>query len=222
MKATAPYAIIGLGVLVMGLIAWWFGFRNTEPTIPEAPAAPDITVTEGLSIYTNGEHGFLLTYPSGAEVAEAFANPWLPEQWSYTADQSSGSALVQITTYRVESETTYPRHFTALVRVGMSTDPGEVARCESVREGSGETSLPDEVLGDVTFKAFSFGDAATMRYVKGMSYRTVHEGACYALESIAAGSSYRDEQNVTDIPQETLDNEYARLDEIVDSFRFAR
>ncbi len=220
MRATAPYAVIGLGVIVMALIAWWFGFRNTEDPGEPAHEAPAIELSEGLSIYTSGEHGVLLTYPEGAEVSETFDNPWLPNVWSLTAGpDEAGTPIVAITTYRTESERSYPRHYTALVRIGVSDS---TASCLSARTDQGETALPDVEWGGETFKAFSFGDAGMMRYMKGVSYRAEKDGRCFAIEQVAAGSSYREEPSPEDIPDTVLTAEYERLGDIASSFRFAR
>jgi hypothetical protein len=109
------------------------------------------------------------------------------------------------------------------VRIGASSNSRELARCETAAKDQGETQLPDVILGDTTFKAFSFGDAATMQYVKGVSYRKVHEGSCIAIEEIETGSSYRDDPpSKDDVSQPALDAEYAKLGGIVQTFSFAR
>lgn len=221
MRKTAPYAIIGLGVIVMAFIAWWFGFRTTEQPEPNLPA-PEIELSDGLSIYTNGEHGFLVAYPDGALVTEAFQSSHLPNIWRTDGQlETSGTPLLSITTYQTQSSNSYPRHFEAVVRIGVSSDPKEIDSC--LKALNGEQALPDRVIGDVTWKAFSFGGAAMMKYVKGASFRVMREGKCYALESIASGSNYRDDPaSDKDIADSVLDAEYAKLDTIIDTFRFAR
>lgn len=220
MRATAPYAVIGLGVIIMAGIAWWFGFRNTEAPVPEpAPEAPAIQLSEGLSIYTNGEHGFLLAYPEGAEVAESFEHERLPDMWSLSAE-GQGTPLLSITTYRVENDSSYPRDYTVLLRIGKSEDAGDRRSCLVARNG--ETELTARTIGDIAWSAFAYGDAGMMRYVEAVSYRAEHEGACWALEAIRLGSNYREEASDADMPDEVLRAEYDRLIPVVDSFRFAR
>jgi len=220
MKQSAPYAVIGLGVLVMAGIAWWFGFRNAEEEVPApAPQAPAIELSEGLSIYTNGEDGFLLTYPEGARVSETFMTHRLPESWSVTSG-SQGTPLVEITTYEVRNETTYPRDYTVVLRIGKSTDQSDVASCIETREQ--EVQIEDRVIGDTTFSAYSFGDAAMMQYVNAISYRTKYKEACWAIEAVRTGSSYRDTPSSADIAEDVLDAEFNRLQMVVDSFRFVR
>lgn len=221
MKQSAPYAVLGLGVLLMGLIAWWFGFRTTPEVEAPLPEVPAIELSEGLSIYTNGEEGFLVAYPEGAVVAETFDTKRLPNAWSVNARvDSPGVPLVSITTYHVQSETTYPRDYTVLLRIGKSTDAKDVSECLKARDS--EVAGPQKVLGDTTFSSYPFGDAAMMQYVKGVSYRAVHSDACWAIEAITTGSAYRDEPQSADISDGALAAEYARLDAVVDSFRFVR
>lgn len=215
MTKTAPYFLIGLGVIVMGAIAWWFGFREKTPE-PE-PVIPNIPqLSEGLSIYASGEHGFSIAYPSGARLEEGYEGPWR----SNALPEVSSTNILSITTYSVENGSSYPRYYYTVVRIGFSEEPKEVAECLSPRNG--EKALSDVVLGDDTFKVFSFGDAAMMQYMRGESYRALYEGKCFAIETIARGSSYREETTATDIPEETLTAEYQKLGDIVMSFRFAR
>jgi hypothetical protein len=56
-----------------------------------------------------------------------------------------------------------------------------------------------------------------------VSYRTLHEGKCVALEKIATGSHYReDPKSEKDITDAILEAHYVELDQIVQSFTFAR
>ena len=222
MRQSAPYAVIGIGVILMAFIAWWFGFREQEEVAAPEPT-PSIELSEGLSIYTSGEHGFLLAYPEGAEVKEEFSHDRLGDAWSVNAlPDAAGTPLLSIITYRIQNESSYPRHYSTLVRVGVSDDAREVARCTEARTQQGETALPDRTLGDETFNVFSFGDAGMMQYVNGVSYRTVHNGMCWAIEQIQVGSSYREEPHPSDIEDDVLEAEFTKLDSIIESFRFAR
>lgn len=223
MRTSMPYAIIGLGVIIMAFIAWWFGFRESPVETP-ALETPAPLVTEGISIYTNGEHGFLLTYPNGARVEEEFTTANLSQTWRMNAlPDASGTPLVSITTYETESENSYPRFYRALVRVGSSSDQREVAACEEPRTEQAEVELEDRVINGIPFKAFQFEGAGMMKYVTGVSYRAVRNETCYAIEAIRSGSTYReDAPSARDIPDEVLDRQFDALDSIVASFQFAR
>lgn len=215
MTSKMPYFLLGLGVLIMGGIAWWFGAREKAPE-PEVIIPNMPVLTEGLSIYASGEHGFSVAYPAGATLEEGYEGPWRANALPEVASTN----ILSITTYSTENQSSYPRYYYTVVKVGFSSDSREVAECLSPRNG--EAALPDTMLGDTTLKTFSFEDAGMMQYMRGESYRALYEGKCFAIERIARGSSYREGQSPADIPEDVLVREYEKLGDIVGSFRFAR
>jgi len=213
-------------VIIGGAAAWYLvdtrndAFGTSEPTASTTP-----TVTDELSIYTNGTYGFSIFYPEDAEVSYMFdASYHLGSNWRENAlPEGVGTPLVAFIPYSVESENSYPRYFNAMVRIGASTDPAELARCEKIADEQGETVLPDIEIGGRTWKAFSFQSAGMMQYASGISYRTLFEGKCIAMEKVRTGASYReDAPSVNDVSDEVLDAEYESLAAIVQSFTFAR
>ena len=214
-----------LGIFGIGAAVAWYLIDSRNQAFGPIPEKTLPEPSEGSAIYTNGPHGFTLMYPQSAEVSYEFSPSYnLGTSWRANAlPTSTGDPLVSILTYSVSSEDSYPRYFNALVRVGASTSPEELARCEIQTEDAGETALPDRVINGQTWKAFSFEDAAMMQYVRGISYRTVHEGTCVAMEQVRTGSNYRDDPpSNKDIPDTTLENEYNALDVIVSSVVFVR
>jgi len=216
--------IIGI-IAIGGGAAWYLVDTRNEAFGPPPVATSTPTVEEGLAIYTNGPYGFSIFYPQEAEVEYTF-NPryHLGSLWRANAlPDAEGTPIVSIIPYQVSSEDSYPRYFNAIVRVGASMDPKELARCEVAADDQGETALPDVRIGERTWKAFAFQSAGMMQYVSGISYRTVHEGRCIALEKVRTGSSYReDAPRAKDISDETLTQEYEALSSIIESFSFAR
>ncbi len=226
MRSSLFYAVIGFGVLlVIGIIWWGLHRTHTEPaataTTTAAESATSTPSLTGLSIYTNGDYGFIIMYPAADRVQHTFDVTYhLPATWRVNAlPNATGTPLVQITHYTTKSDTTFPRYYEAVVRVGASADPKEVASCTTAT--SDETAQPTETIHGTSWHVFSFESAGMSQYAKGISYRTVHDGSCIALEEIAAGASYRDNPSAADIPQATLDTKYSELQPIVHSFAFA-
>lgn len=216
--------LIGI-IAIGGGAAWYLVDTRNEAFGPPTVATSTPQIEEGLAIYTNGPYGFAIFYPQDAEVSYTFdATYHLGTNWRANAlPDSDGTPIVSILPYHTESEDSYPRYFNALVRVGASIDPAEIERCEVVALEQGETSLPDTVIGGRTWKTFAFESAGMMQYAKGVSYRTVHEGRCIALEKVRTGSSYReDTPSEKDISDDILSKEYEALASIVASFSFAR
>lgn len=209
-------------LIVGGSIFFFLRSEQTESTGVAETVEQDLT---GQSIYVSGEYGFTVRYPDSAVIEESFSPSYhLASFWRAGAPaNATGTPLLAIIPFETESENSYPRYFSALVRIGVSDDSGEVGRCEKATIDQGETILPEVELNGTTWKAFAFENAGMMQYVRGVSYRTLHEGKCYAVEKIAVGSSYKeDAPSEGDISQEALDSAYNRLDEIIQTVTFSR
>lgn len=216
--------LIGI-IAIGGGAAWYLVDTRNEAFGPPIVATSTPQIEEGLAIYSNGPYGFTIFYPQSAEVLYTFdASYHLGTNWRANAlPDAEGTSIVSIIPYHTESEDSYPRYFNAMVRIGASIDPAEVERCEVASVELGESMLPDVVIANTTWKAFAFESAGMMQYANGVSYRTIHEGRCIALEKVRTGSSYRETApSEKDISEEVLSNEYEALARIVESFSFAR
>jgi hypothetical protein len=226
MKISAFYSLLTLGIILMLAVAWW-GFHKhaavSTPTVTHtAQEATEPSLT-GLSIYTNGQFGFSIFYPSQDKVETTFDQQYfLPTTWRVDAfPEATGTPIIALVGYQTGSSDSYPRYFEAEVRVGASANPHEVAACDSPT--GDEASLPDKIINGVTWKAFVLENVGMMQYLKGISYRTIHDNTCFALEQIETGSDYRDaSSSPNDIPDTTLDQHYNNLNSIAESFSFAR
>ncbi|MEK9184366.1 MAG: hypothetical protein AAB892_01385 [Patescibacteria group bacterium] len=207
-------------------LAWLISTTPLPPAVvtpePVATTTPDLS---GRAIYASGEHGFSISYPETALLEETFSPTYhLASSWRANAFAGAqGTPIVAIIAYSTESDSSYPRYYNAQVRIGKSADAKEVANCLKPTTEQGEVALEDATIGGVVWKAFSFQNAGMQQYARGVSYRTLHEGSCFALEKIAAGSSYRDDpDSPEDIADEALEARYKGLDSIVETFSFAR
>lgn len=211
--------------LIAGGVAWYLVSTSKQAAPSGTPVASTTPLSTGDAIYTNGIYGFMLQYPEAAVVENTFGSFYhLGTYWRANAlPNATGTPVVSIVSYSTVSDHSYPRYYSSLIRVGVSMDKKEVAQCLKVTPNQGETLLPDVVLNGTTWKAFSFQNAGMQQYVKGVSYRAIHEGYCVALEKIAVGSSYRDDpDSPDDILDTVLEQHYQDLDRIVQSFAFAK
>ncbi|MBP7741299.1 MAG: hypothetical protein KA104_01235 [Candidatus Pacebacteria bacterium] len=218
--------ILGLFAIAGG-VAWYLVHSRQAAIAPLTNTATSTgTVQAGDAIYTNGTFGFVVQYPESTIVENNFSSSYyhLAPTWRANAvPNATGTPIVSFVMYSTKSENTYPRYFSALVRVSASSDKREIAQCLKITPDQGETVLPDAEIGGVTWKAFAFQNAGMQQYVKGVSYRTMHDGQCIALEKIAVGSSYReDAPSSSDISDATLDKAYEDLDRVIQSFTFVR
>lgn len=219
--------LFALAIIAIGAGAAWYliDTRNSAFGTPLPPPVPAAGLDEGLAIYTNGPYGFSVFYPEQAEVSYAFDETYhLGTGWRANAlPDSAGAPIVAIIPYAVRSDDSYPRYFNAMVRIGASDDPREIARCTDTALEQGEVALPDRSISGRDWKAFSFESAGMMQYARGVSYRTLSEGKCIALEQVQTGSIYKEDvRSERDIPDEVLQAEYEKLEPIIESFTFAR
>lgn len=229
MKRDILYLLVVVVLLGVAAATWFMWQSKAKSNVPPpmmvtVEATTTLEDPTGLSIYTNGEFGFSLRYPSNDTVENTFSSSRLAANWRANAPPSAtGTPIVAIVAYRVESDHSYPRYFEAEVRIGASKDPNEVRNCLKPTTTRGETTAPDKTIGGIKFKTFTFQNAATMQYEKGVSYRALHDGYCYAIEKLQTGSSYHgDPPNKDDSTDATLQSKYDSLASVIDGFSFAR
>lgn len=209
-----------------GGAAWYLITTSTalRTSHHEDGQLPADELHEGVSIYTNGTYGFSLIYPDSAELSHTFEPlQHLGTSWRTAATpEESGVPVVQFTTFHIQQDHAFPRSYTTLVRIGVSDQEKAVASCLSASESSGETARGTVSLNGQSWESFSIQDAGMMQYLEGVSYRTLHEGRCIAVEKLRSGSSYRDESETETVSQEELDAQYNALDAIVRTITLVR
>lgn len=221
------FLLFAIAIIAIGGGATWYLVNSRNEAFGPAPVATSMPtdMREGLAIYTNGPYGFTVFYPESAAVEYGFDTSYhLGTNWrAHALPDTQGAPIVAIMPYSIRSEDSYPRYFNAMVRIGASSDPKEIARCTEADTSAGETTLADRTIGGRVWKAFAFESAGMMQYAIGVSYRTVHEDRCIALEQVRTGSNYREEgSGPADIDDTTLLAEYDKLSLIIESFSFAR
>lgn len=183
------------------------------------------------STYVNKEYGFEIRYPSNFTATTTFQRYYaLGDSWRADAllddnDKSRGESLVSIPVYRVDNHTggayvSYPLYYDAELRIGASSDPKDVQTCLlSTNEILPETGST-EMINGITFSKFIIQNAGMSQYIGGVSYRTIHNNICFAVEQLKAGSSYRDMPNPKDIPDSVLDSYFNEIPAIIKTFKF--
>ena len=210
-------AILATGAFVM------YQKNAVAPTLTST--STQSAIPAGWSTYTSSKYGFEISYPSPLAPTTTFASYYhLPNAWRVGAmPNSSGRAVISIPVYRLNNRLDYPRYFDAEIRIGASSNPTDVKNCYSTYGYGSPTPPTDETINGIKFRAFPLESAGMMQYLMGVSYRTVHNGVCYAIEQLKAGSNYRNPtSSPQDIPQSVLDNYYNQASAIVQTFRFTK
>lgn len=206
-------------------------YKNYDGRLPfqGAPAETgSARVPAGWTTYVNKDYGFQVSYPANIIATTTFQGFYhLSPFWrSGMSSDSKGEPIISISVYRIEKRGTrgeyvsYPMYFDTELRIGASRNPDDVAQCLKPNAGYGDTNVASTTINGTVFSIFTLQDAAMMQYLGGESYRTVHDGACVAVERVEAGSDYRDVTSSDDIPDSVLRSYYDETGKILQTFRF--
>ena len=159
------FVIAALGI---ALLIWGFA-RQTAPLSPAENQTPVVDYST-LNIHANGEYGFSIQYPATARVQDALppdAERSDENEWRANA-AAPGTLVVRFITSGGE------------VRVGVSDDARALETCE--KAGPYEEAGEPATFGNATWQAFSFDELGTEDERRVTSYRTLHDGRCFAVE----------------------------------------
>lgn len=165
--------MVVLGIcLVVAAISGFFIWHHIKTEAPVETSEQATTTSpvnpSTLSIYTSGEYGFSLFYPSGAKLTDAYSTTTLSGiSWRVGAT-GKGTPIVRL------------QQGTEEVRVGVSTATKEVHNC--ITQGPAETSAGTLVVGSTTWHQYAFQKVGTDNEQRITSYRSVKGSSCYALE----------------------------------------
>jgi|CXWL01.1.fsa_nt_gi hypothetical protein len=183
-------------LLVMGLAVGTWALSKDVATIPVVEVAVPTATQDPttLSLYSNGEYGFSLAYPSHSVVRDSLTLP-TTVPWRIGA-VATGTTIV-IFTLPEDTE----------IRIGASSHKKEKTDCTKV--GASEKSLRDVTVGSTTWTHTSFEKVGTDNEKKVQSYRTLHDDICVAFEIVMPKTV-------------TLDSGPQNLESLITSFTFAR
>ena len=149
--------------------------RPANPATGKVASAPDV--------FAEPAPGIAVRAVPGTQVAHDFKRSYLSQDgWAlYAAAGSTGTPLVALVVEGSNEVTS------AEMRIGRSTATADIATCAALpAEATGAAATAE--VGGVRFTRFSASDAAMSHYQSVESYRTVHDGACYAIDLIIAGT----------------------------------
>ena len=219
MRIIITIGILALLTLITCLV-WSRDHISSFPLNKPVPAATDTS-----TMYKNDTYGFTVRYPKQLAIDTTFQRYYhLSDTWmSEAAPDSKGVPVISIPVYRITNKAdqpyrSYPYYFDAELRIGVSTDTQDVAHCYASQFAPSATVM----INSIAFQKFSVRSAGMSQYLIAESYRTIHNNACYVIEQIKAGSSYREAATPDDIPDTVLDAHYNAIDPIIQSFRFIR
>jgi hypothetical protein len=192
-KVTWYSKVIALILFVaLPFVGFYLGVQYGETIAPLYPGNSTVGATQAsttLDYYSNtaewqtdarSDAGFSIAYPIDFEADDNYSvAPSM--DWRLGANGTPGHTFLTITIPRAfEPQTNFAD---AKLTVGMSQNDIAVNDClTSDSTGLPNSSTSTAVLNGITFTVFPSADAGAGNYYQTTSYRTLHAGACYAVE----------------------------------------
>lgn len=191
------------------------GNADNAPEPETSPPSASPTTTAPMHAYRDARWHFGIDVPPGWALHHDFTVAYLANgAWKTYADlQSQGTpvlALVVPGSNRITD---------AEIRIGASHAAVEVQRCTTPPDTAHPGSLTDKEIDGVGFMAFTASDAAMSHHLDVHSYRTVHDGVCYAIDLLVYGV----DPQVFDPPATppfSREQAFTRMRSVLASFRF--
>jgi hypothetical protein len=176
----------------------------------------EVSDASSWKTYRDERYRFEFKYPPELHPTTHFSTKdILPGNWRAMADsKDKGTPIIAVPIVHIGQRTAYPRFYDVEFRIGVSESG------VSCGAGNGERAMGPVTINGVRFDQYEFSDAATMKYLSGISYRTERNGRCFAIEQLRAGSNYRDSASTQDMSQSALDRSYYLAGKIVKTVRF--
>lgn len=149
------------------------------------PGGAVSTAGRPAPVYQDGASGVAVGPVAGTRVAHDFQRDYLasPTWKLFAPPDSVGTPLVALVLDGSDRLTA------GELRIGRSEDAAAIKTClEMPAEATGPAVAATVDIGGVPFTHFTVGDAAMSHYVNAESYRAVHDGGCYAIDLVVAGT----------------------------------
>ena len=187
-----------------------------RPAVP-ASAAAVAGIGERTPRFASVRWDFSIDHPAGWQVRHEFRGGYLAsDAWkTYAAPDSKGTPVVALAVPGSSQITA------AEIRIGASRSPEEVAGCTKPASAVRSGSVGQAPIDGIRFTRFDAGDAAMSHYLDVRSYRTVHDGTCYAIDLVVFGTN-PEVYSPPATPPFTREAAFAKMQAVVRSFRFTR
>lgn len=177
--------------------------------------------------HTNSEYGYKISYPASLKVITQQSKQnystviYDSTLWSFQSERP-GHMTALIPTLNLRGLNFYPGTYLATVRIGVSNDSEAIKNCLVCENGN---KLSPIMINNINFQACTILDAGAGSATSGISYRTVHNKQCFAIEQIRTGPNGRSgwvDKTPNDIPDSTLEAYYYLAGKIIKTFIFSK
>jgi hypothetical protein len=193
-----------------------------------APCSSAVTATPASNPYystvsewqtdSRFDGGFTISYPIDFVTDENYSITPTTD-WRLDANGAPGLKLLTITVPKVfEPQTNFSD---ATLTVGDSQSNTAIANCLTPDQSGGlSTSVATTTINGIVFSVFKFSGAGAGNLYDTTSYRTLHAGACYAVEYTIHSNQIANYPPAYNLKQFNESAISSVLDRIVGTFQF--
>jgi hypothetical protein len=232
-KVTWYSKLIALVIfIVLPFFGFWLGIQYGEMVAPLAVTSSSsggssVTGPATSNYFSNvaewqtdqrSDGGFSIAYPIDFQADDNYSMTALTD-WRVGANGESGQKLLAITIPRIfEPQTNFAD---ATLTVGKSSVQAAVAACLTPDQTAGPgAGMATTTINGIAFSIFKSSSAGAGNFYETTSYRTMHAGACYAVEYTIHSSqigNYPPSYNLKPFDENQV---AAVLDRMVGTFKF--
>jgi hypothetical protein len=167
----------------MALLACSGGGTNDAPPPPSSAPAGASSAPRPSRALVDEAWGLRIDTPPGWTLRHDFQSSYLADgAWkTFAAPDSRGQPVLSLVMPGSNQVTD------AEIRIGASRDPAEVQHCTEPPSAVVTGSVATQRIGDIAFTTFEARDAAMSHHLDVRAWRTVHDGACYAIDLLVFG-----------------------------------
>lgn len=200
-------------VFACGLLLCACG-KSQQDTDATAAVAPSISASD-LQTLESAAFGFRLDYPHDWATRRDFKSSYLADgKWKTYAGSGSRGTPVAALVVPGSNDITH-----AELRIGVSRTPMEIRACSTPPSSARTGSVARQRINDADFATFEASDAAMSHSLEVHSYRTVHDGACYAIDLLVFGTNPQVYAPPA-TPPFSREQAFARMRSVIATFRF--
>jgi hypothetical protein len=174
--------------LIAGLLVLVLSAYGSNTSLHASPPFSMTTLPSSSRQHFSSEtFGFRINYPADFEAKQHFDGNYFTSSgsWKVLAGQNEQGSPVLTLVLKGSNEITRGE-----LRVGVSRDPESIRSCLQPPPGYLlPTQQPSHTkFGGADFATFEVSDAGMGHRLDAHSYRTIHAGACYAIDLLVTGT----------------------------------
>ncbi len=185
--------------------------------VSHAGSTPRSAPTHPTRRFRSTRLGFVIDYPTGMHASTRFDSQYLAsDAWkTYAPAGTKGKAVLMLTLPGSNRVTA------GELRIGVSRHADARRRCDQPPASVRPATRGHTTVNGTAFTTWHAADAAMSHYLKVHSYRTVHDGYCYAIDLLVTGTNPQ-VYSPPKTPPFSEQQAFAQLHDALQGFRFTR